>query len=260
MHRAINLELKMNLHRFLIRPYFYTRYGFHRLTGTGAFKPGRGRPVQTMVTPQSPPLKRALWNHFVKQFHASSCSVATVVSCVNAIRTLRNGNIRPISQFEILDRVTTGHWKERMGDNGYRGRRGLPLPLLGQVVIDSLAAYGLDVQAVDIVRTPKNESPQATIRLTLKKRLRELDRIGNSLIIAHFDQGAFVPTLNIPHISPVGAYDCKTDLVTVLDVDPEIEEPYQVDFNTFYKGLSADYHQVLKAYGYGSGGYVYIKI
>lgn len=249
----------MNLRRLLIQPYFYTRYGFHRLTGTGAFKKNRASANQTAGR-GTPPLKRALWQYHVKQFHASSCSVASVVSCINAIRAVKKGSIQPIDQGEILDRVTIGQWKARMSDGGYQGRRGLPLPLLGQVVKESLRVYDLNVHQVDIVQTPKNELRRSPVRISLKKRLREFDHLGNGLIIAHFDQGAFVPTLNIPHISPVGAYDAGTDRVTLLDVDPDQPGPYQVSFDTFYQGLCADYHQVLKAYGYGGGGYVYIHL
>ncbi len=250
----------MNLLRNLIRPYLYARYGFHRMTGTGAFRRDRVRIIQPPAQPQWNPLKQAVWRYHVKQFHESSCSVASVVSCINAIRSLQNKDIHPISQTDILDRVTTGHWKERMSDNGYRGRRGLPLPLLGQVVKDSIAAYSLKVRSVDIVQTPKHAPAKSPVRAGLKKRLQDFDRHGNGLIITHFDQGTLVPTLNIPHISPVGAYDSATERVTMLDVDPEQENPYQVDFGTFYKGLSCDYHHVFEAFGYGSGGYVYIQI
>ena len=250
----------MNLLRNLIRPYLYTRYSFHRMTGTGAFGGNRVRTVHTPALPQWNPLKQAIWKYHVKQFHESSCSVATVVSCINAIRSLANGDAGPISQTDILERVTTGHWKERMSDSGYRGRRGLPLPLLGQVVRDSITAYRLTVRAVDIVQTPKTSPPGSVLRKTLKKRLLDFDRHGSGLILAHFDQGSLVPTLNIPHISPVGAYDAATGRVTVLDVDPEQENPYEVAFNRFYQGLSTDYHHVFDAFGYGSGGYVYIQI
>lgn len=250
----------MDLLRNLIRPYLYTRYGFHRITGTGAFGSNRVRHPRIPAHPPWNPIKRGLWRNHVKQFHDSSCSVATVVSCLNAIRSSGNGTPCPISQADILDRVTTGHWKERMSNGGYRGRRGLPLPLLGQVVKDSIAAYGLKVREVDIVHTPKNTPRGSTIRATLKKRLRGFDRYGNGLVIAHFDQGALVPTFNIPHISPVGAYDTVADRVTILDVDPGQEKPYEVDFNTFYKGLCSDYHHVMEALGYGSGGYVHIRI
>ena len=147
-----------------------------------------------------------------------------------------------------------------MSDNGYRGRRGLPLPLLGSIIKDSLNAYGIGFQKVDVVQTPNNGSTRSHVKTTLKARLRNFDHLGNSLIVAHFDQGSLVPTLNIPHISPVGAYDSVANRVTVLDVDPDQKAPYEVDFDTFYRGLSSDYHRVLLAYGYGSGGYVHVRL
>ncbi|WP_172684018.1 hypothetical protein [Desulfosarcina cetonica] len=108
------LEKKMDLLRKLVRPYLYARYGFHRLTASGAFRKGHVRYVDQTVSPWWNPLKQAIWKHYVKQFHASSCSVASVVSCVNAIRALTSNGVRPITQIEILERITTGHWKERM--------------------------------------------------------------------------------------------------------------------------------------------------
>jgi hypothetical protein len=252
--------MNMNLLRNLIRPYLYARYGVHRLTGTGAFRDEAVRSVDAGAQPRWNPLKQAIWKFHVKQRHDSSCSVAAVVSCINAIRHVQNGNADPVGEADILDRVTTGHWKERMSDGGYRGRRGLPLPLLGQVVRDSISAYRLTVRAVDIVQTPRTSPPGSILRKTLKKRLLDFDRHGSGLILAHFDQGSLVRTLNIPHISPVGAYDADTGRVTVLDVDPEQATPYEVTFNRFYQGLSTDYHHVFSAFGYGSGGYVYIRI
>ena len=127
-------------------------------------------------------------------------------------------------------------------------------------VIRGFPCWLITVRSVEVVQTPKNAPQRSPVRTTLKKRLREFDRHGSGLIIAHFDQGSLVPTLNIPHISPVGAYDAANDRVTMLDVDPEQEKPYQVDVDTFYKGLSCDYHHVFDAFGYGSGGYIYLQI
>ncbi|MGA6924768.1 MAG: phytochelatin synthase [Desulfosarcina sp.] len=250
----------MNLLRRLIQPYLYLRYGFHRLTGTGAFASDRARTVDAAVHPQWNPLKQAIWRYHVKQFHDSSCSVATVVACINAIRSLDHNGMRPLGQADLLERVTTGHWKERMSDGGYRGRRGLPLQLLGRVVEESIAVCGLRVLGVDVVQTPKACPSGSPIRAILKKRLQDFDRHGAGLVIAHFDQGAWVPTLDIPHISPVGAYDAASERITMLDVDPEQHRPYEIDFETFYKGLSENYHHVFDAFGYGSGGYVYIRM
>jgi hypothetical protein len=253
-------EALMNLLRNVIRPYLYTRFYFHRMTGTGAFRNNSLRYVGGGVQSHWNSLKQAIWKFHVKQFHEASCSVASVASCLSAVRAIAKGDTVPIGQPDLLERVATGHWKERMSDNGYQGRRGLPLALLGRVVDDSFAAYGLAVRAVETVQIPKRTVVNSPVRRTLKRRLLEFDRHGNGLIVAHFDQGSFIPALNIPHISPVGAYDSATDRVTILDVDPGEASPYELDFKTFVKGLACDYHHVFDAFGYGSGGYVYIRI
>jgi hypothetical protein len=248
----------MNLLRHLIRPYLFARHRYHDLTRTGSFGKDGAQRVQKQINPEWNALKQALWRYHIKQFHDSSCSVASVVSCLNAIRSLKNNVEQPIRQKEILDKVKTGHWKQRMSANGYRGRRGLPLPLLGRVVEESLAAYDVNVKFVDVVQVPKNAP--SSILSTLKHRLGDFDHHGNGLIIAHFDQGTLMPTLNIPHISPVGAYDARSGSVTMLDVDMDMTTPYQVSFKRFCKGLSCNYHHMFKPFGYGSGGYVYIEI
>lgn len=250
----------MNLLLNLIRPYLYTLYGIHRVTHTGAFDQDKARMVPAAAKPSWNELKQALWRFHVKQFHDSSCSVASVVSCVNAIRFLKDSTAPPIRQTDILNQVTSGHWKERMSENGYNGRRGLPLPILGQVVKGSIKAYSLRVGDVDIVQMPQNEPNRSPIKQTLRKRLMDFDQHGNGLVIAHFDQGTFLPTFNIPHISPVGAYDAKRGLVTMLDVDQELKEPYQVGFSRFCEGLSCNYHRVFQLFGYTGGGYVYISM
>ena len=250
----------MNLLRSLIRPYLYARYGFHRLTGTGAFHDDRRRFVEKQTDPAWPPLKQALWESHIRQFHESSCSVASVVTCVNAIGRIQGGLSHPVDQHEILDRVSIGHWKERMQPGGHNGRRGLPLPLLARVIDTSLAEYGLRHLGVSFVHTPKKTPRHSPLRHTLRRRLREFDRYGKGLVIAHFDQGTLVPTLNIPHISPVGGFDAKSDRVTILDVDMEETDFYQVSFDAFFEAISTDYHQAFRAFGYGSGGYVYIQL
>ena len=250
----------MNLLRNVIRPYLVARHNFHRITGTGSFRGDGAQYVRASLKPHWNPLKQAIWKYHVKQFHESSCSVASVVSCINAIRALTTNKIDPISQRDILDRVRTGHWKERMSKGGYHGRRGLPLVLLGQVVKDSIAAYGLSSRAVEVVPTPGGAPAKSSIHALLKARLKAFDQKGSGLIIAHFDQGAFIRTLNIPHISPVGAYDEASDRVTMLDVDPDEKNPYQIPYSRFYAGLSSNYHHVFRSFGYDGGGYVYIQL
>jgi len=240
--------------------YLYVTYGFRKITGTGPFGRNRVEYLYGPIHTDGNPLKTSLLKHHVKQFHGSSCSVASVVTAVNAIRDEQVDTPVPISQMDILDKVRTANWKERMTDKGYKGRRGLPLPVLGDVVKSSLDAYGLRYKAAETVPALKDPHQSKKIGEVLRKRLHDFEKKGDCLIIAHFDQGAYVPTLNIPHISPVGGFDTETGDVTILDVDPYQEKPYKISFDTFYKGLSSNYNHVFRPSGFGSGGYIFVKL
>ncbi|MBW2612476.1 MAG: phytochelatin synthase [Deltaproteobacteria bacterium] len=246
----------MELRRKLLRACLYVDYGLRRLTGSGPFGPRRAVPVT-----ENPPgiiagtLQQALWRHYVKQFNEAACSVASVATVINALRAVGGSGSRPVRQTEILDRVTAGHWKARMGLGGHNGRRGLPLALLGEVVRCALAAYDIRTAGVETVAAPRRPGPAQSVRRRLCQRLHGFQTAGSGLIIAHFDQGVFLPTLNIPHISPVGAFDPHGGQVTVLDVDAEVANPYRIDFDTFYRGLASNYHHI-----YTGGGYIYIRL
>lgn len=250
----------MNLRRRLIHAYLYVPYFFRKVTGTGPFGSQGATIVREPIETDGNALKSALLKYHVKQYHEASCSVATVASVVNALRELQAGRIEPVDQQDILEKVRTAFWKERMSKKGHNGRRGLPLPLFGEIVKSSLATYDLSYKTIEIVQALKKTGRQATLKENLWKRLHDFEKNGSGLIIAHFDQGAFVPVLNIPHISPVGGFDVSSGEVTVLDVDPEQERPYKISFDTFCKGLFSSYNHILKPFGYRSGGYVWIKL
>lgn len=250
----------MKLRRIIIHTFFYSLYFFHKITGTGAFGRSEAEYINHPVNADGNHLKAALLKHHVKQYHEASCSVATVVSVVNALREKKGGNVIPVDQLDILEKVKTGNWKERMSEKGDNGKRGLPLPLLGKIVKSSLDAYGIKYKTVETVEAPKKSGQPEKVLNELRKRLNDFETKGDCLIIAHFDQGAFLRTLNIPHISPVGGFDTKNGDVTIFDVDPQQEKPYKITFDTFCKGLFSNYHHVLKPFGYRSGGYVFIKL
>lgn len=134
----------MNLRRIIIHTFFYSLYFFHKITGTGAFGRSEAEYLSYPIQTAGNQLKAALIKHHVKQYHEASCSVATVVSIVNALKEKQGDNFVPISQMDILEKVRTGKWKERMSEKGDNGKRGLPLPLLGEIVKGSLDAYGIE--------------------------------------------------------------------------------------------------------------------
>lgn len=249
----------MNLTRLMIHAVLHSTLWFRKLTATGTFGRQKAHRLDGPEPAGNNSLKAALMIYHEKQLLEASCSVATVVSSVNAIRSVQNGKVKRITQWEILDRVRTVNWKERMSDSGYRGRRGLPLALLGKVVECSLDLYNVRYRSVDVVQACKAKASKPK-RQELKRHLLAFEKKGDRVIIAHFDQGAFLPVLNIPHISAVGGYRPESRQVTLLDVDPAQEVPYRVDFDLFYKGLSNDYCGIFKPFGYESGGYVLVRL
>jgi hypothetical protein len=251
----------MTIYKYTIRTWLILRYYFHWLSRTGCFgscqairfSPGNGDKSGSTI-------RAGLFRHHVKQFHESSCSVASVVSAVNALlEKTRGPQAYPLTQRTILEKVRAAHWKERMGPNGYKGRRGLPLTILGEVVRASLDAYGLPEAKVEVIQAGGGRD-SVKVKNRLLTLLKEFQSKDNCLLIAHFDQGSYVRELNIPHISPVGGFDPATGLVTILDVDPCQTRPYKIPFRTFYKGISTNYGGVFSLFDYGRGGVVLIRL
>ncbi|HKJ97351.1 MAG TPA: phytochelatin synthase family protein [Desulfotignum sp.] len=246
---------------YVMRSVLYLRYFFHKITATGSFGRQHARWEKTQGKPRLNPLKAGLYRHHVRQFHESSCSVASVACVVNTLLEIQGRLPRTVlTQQDLLDRVTTAHWKERMGPNGYQGRRGLPLAVLGEVVKTSLDIFGIVHQQVEVVEAVKAPARIKACRQKLWSRLETFETRADGVIIAHFDQGSLLPELNIPHISPVGGFNPDTGRVTLLDVDTSVPHPYTVGFDTFYKAMSTHYQHLFHLFGYGRGGYVYIRL
>ncbi len=249
----------MSLLRPLIHRYLYLPYWFGKITRSGPFGPGGARPAPPPAAGANR-LKAALFRHYVHQFNEAACSVATVATVVNALREVQAIAGPPVTQQELLETVATAHWKQRMHGDGYQGRRGLPLALLGQVVQDSLEACGIRYRSVETVAAADPATAAArNAGAALRSRLHRFETRGDALLIAHFDQGALLPTLNIPHISPVGGFELRSAMVTILDVDSD-QTPYQVPFQRFQRAIASNYHHAFRPFGYGRGGYVHLRL
>ncbi|HCY86845.1 MAG TPA: phytochelatin synthase [Desulfobacteraceae bacterium] len=251
----------MILYKYTIRTYLYIRYAFHWLTRTGSFSKGQAIHFTPGLKDRSgQSLRAGLFRHHVKQFHDSSCSVASVVSAINTlIERTKGAHEATVTQRSILDTVREAHWKERMGPDGYKGRRGLPLRILGRVVRASLDAYGIQDAHVEVLQAEGGSQADA-VKERVRDLLSDFQTRDNCLLIAHFDQGSFLQELNIPHISPVGGFDPATGRVTVLDVDPSLPRPYTIPFHVFYRGISTQYGGFFRPFDYGRGGLVVIHL
>jgi len=251
----------MFLLKWGIRPYLYFQYEVQKFFKKGSFGPDRAVYVKDPYLPTGNVVKDGLYRYHIKQFYESACSVASIASVVNTLLD-KKGKMPevPVTQQDLLETVKAAHWKERMSEGGYNGRRGLPLHTLGQVVKESMKVYQIPCKAIEIVQATQDPARKESIKQILRSRLEQFETKGDCLLIAHFDQGSFVPDLHIPHISPVGGFDSKTGRVTLLDVDISQTHPYQVSFDTFYKGLSCNYNILFQMFGYGEGGYIFIRL
>lgn len=213
---------------------------------------------------QSPSkFSRILLSNLIIQFNGAACSVASTVTVLNSLREFLYGKSSSeslISQKQVLDEVKIIHWKERMGEGGYKGRRGLPVRELGLVVNAGLKQFALPCQAVKTIPLLKKMPNLDQLKKKLLEDLICFENNGNSLIIAHFNQAVFIGDLHVPHISPIGAFDIKRHQVLILDVDPEVKSPYWVSFNTFFNGLTWEYNHLMQKYGYSGGGYIKILL
>jgi len=249
----------MRLLRTILFAWLRLHYLFDRAAGRGAFAYPEVQPVATPPGTSDNPLKNALWQHYVRQFNAASCSVASVATAVNALLETTGRLARPVAQLELLERVPTANWKQRMSEGGDHGKRGLPLPLLAKIVRSSLDAYRIEYHCLETLQAVKDPQRANSARQALMRHLTEFETSGDRLLIAHFDQGVALRSLHIPHISPVGAFEPQTAVVTVLDVDPEAPGPYRIPFDIFYRALSSDYNPLFRKFGYGSGGCLIVE-
>ncbi|MBU1695760.1 MAG: phytochelatin synthase, partial [Proteobacteria bacterium] len=71
--------------KWVIRPCLYILYVFQKFTKTGPFGNDQGVYIKTPYENIGNSIKDGLFKHHVKQFHESSCSVATIVSVVNTL-------------------------------------------------------------------------------------------------------------------------------------------------------------------------------
>ncbi len=249
----------MRLLRTILFAGLRLRYLFERAAGQGAFGRPEAQPVENAGRPTDNRLKSALWKHYVRQFNAASCSVATMATVVNALLETSGRLTHPITQPDLLEKVRTANWKQRMSAKGDHGRRGLPLPLLARIVQSSLDVHRIEYRSLEMLQAVKDRRRAGPVRQALARHLAAFESRGDRIIIAHFDQGEVLRSLHIPHISPVGAFEAQTALVTVLDVDPEAPGPYRIPFDIFYRALSSDYNALFRRFGYGSGGCIIVE-
>ncbi len=190
-----------------------------------------------------------LITHYTGQADSLSCSVAAAVMVLNAIDRTRadlRASDANFQQAGLIGDVKAAHWKERVTGEGWKGRVGLTLAELEEVVSQALATYGIKGWTTSI-RSFKDAAPQSLDEL--RAILEANEASADDFVILHFLQDRLTNDPGGPyaHISPVGAYDAASGQVLLLDVDREYYGPYWVSVERLLNALSAR----TPAYGYG---------
>ena len=190
-----------------------------------------------------------LITHYTGQQNSISCSVAAVAMVLNAINRT-HGALRAqdanYQQSRLIDDVKAVHWKERVTGDGWKGRRGLTLAELADVMTDALKTYGITGWTVSL-RSFQDVAPGALEEL--RAILQANESSADDFVMVHFLQDRLTDDPGGPyaHISPVGAYDAARGRVLILDVDRDYYGPYWVSVERLLAALAAR----TPVYGYG---------
>lgn len=191
----------------------------------------------------------ALITHYTGQHNSLSCSAAAVVMVLNAINRT-HGDLRAqdanYQQSKLIDEVKAGNWKERVTGDGWKGRKGLTLAELADVMTDALKTQGITGWTVSF-RFFQDTTPKSLEEL--RAILQTNESSADDFVILHFLQDRLTDDPGGPyaHISPVGAYDAASGRVLILDVDREYYGPYWVSVERLLTALTAR----TPTYGYG---------
>lgn len=193
--------------------------------------------------------------HYEGQKSGLSCSVAAVAMVLNAIARTRADLRASDANFleaKLIDDVKAAHWKERVSHGGWKGRAGLTLTELEEVVRGALETYRIRDWTTS-VRSFKSAEPGDLAGLRAIFEANEAS--ADDFVIIHFLQDRLTDDPGGPyvHISPVGAYDASTGRVLVLDVDHEYYGPYWVPVERLLIAVSASTPT------YGHGGVLIVR-
>ncbi len=171
-------------------------------------------------------------SYYVPQFNDKACSLASAVIVLNASRAnlVLGASDELITQENLLVTMKDTKWPKAVGKSG----QGTSLDDFGALV--QTAYDRLKIKAkVRVVHASEDKSYQEQ----LKKDLLENEKSDQNFMIANFLQSEYTgdPEGAVGHISPVAAYDAKSNKVLVNDVDRKWYEPYWVSLEVFAKGM-----------------------
>jgi hypothetical protein len=193
----------------------------------------------------------AYWSiapHLIQQSTESSCSLATAVMLLNAVRG-REGHLRigePVSEASLLGRLGDAAWQAAVAQDG----SGLSLTELGAAMERALLSYDCaDTWSVTIA--PVTDAGAATTDLRAALIAMENGNAGFAAANFHLDL-FYGDGVDVGHFSPIGAYDAARDLVLMLDVYKKDYEPMWAPLPHLAKAMATLSHKTGEPRGYAT--------
>ena len=166
----------------------------------------------------------AYWSiapHLIQQGTDSSCSLATAVMLLNAVRG-HEGQLRiggAVSETRLLDKLGNTFWRDAVAQDG----SGLSLTEFAVAMERALATYECaGTWGVDIAPVTDADAAIGDLR----SALQAMEGGAGGFVAANYHLDLFYGDgVDVGHFSPVGAYDEARDLVLMLDVYKKDYEP-----------------------------------
>ena len=166
----------------------------------------------------------AYWSiapHLIQQRTDCSCSLATAVMLINAVRG-REGHLRIgglVTEDSLLDNLADTAWRAAVAEGG----NGLSLTEFAVALERALLSYEY-ADSWSVVATPVTDGDAAAAGL--RAALMAMETSAAGFVAANFHLDLFYGDgVDVGHFSPIGAYDAVRDLVLVLDVYKKDYEP-----------------------------------
>jgi hypothetical protein len=166
----------------------------------------------------------AYWSiapHMIQQGTDSSCSLATAVMLINAVRGCE-GHLRigePVSEASLLTKLGDAAWQGAVAQDG----NGLSLTEFAAAMECVLLCYEC-AGTWSVTIAPVTDADTATT--DLRAALIAMENGNTGFAAANFHLDVFYGDgVDIGHFSPIGAYDPARDLVLMLDVYKKDYEP-----------------------------------
>lgn len=171
----------------------------------------------------------------IQQHTDSSCSLATTVMLLNAIRG-HEGQLKvgaPVSELSLLDALQDETWREQVRHETGPGQT---LSEFADAMTRALRHFACgEAWRVEMVPVADAGASLPALRATLA----ELESGAPGFVASNFHLDLFYADgTDVGHFSPLGAYDAARDRVLVLDVYKKDYEPMWAPLERLAKAMA----------------------